>query len=76
MTPQSFTVFLQVIITLFITDISFVTLAPPCHANQKTTAYGHHDYAPWNWKSGDSIHISQTKSLVRAPGWDLPWCME
>lgn len=55
MTPQSFTVFLQVIITLFITNISLVTLAPPCHANQKITACGHHDYAPWNWKSGDSI---------------------
>ena len=43
------------IIFLFFALIILVTLAIPCHAEHKITACGHHDYAPWNWKSGDAI---------------------
>lgn len=32
-----------------------LALAIPCHADKKITACGHHDYPPWNWKSGNTI---------------------
>lgn len=55
MTSSSFAAIHHAIISFFSACLVLLTLAIPCHADPKITACGHHDYAPWNWKSGEKI---------------------
>jgi polar amino acid transport system substrate-binding protein len=55
MTRSSFVVIHHAIISFISASIILFTLATPCRADPKITACGHHDYAPWNWNSGNAI---------------------
>ncbi|MDX2480596.1 MAG: hypothetical protein QNK24_09700, partial [Desulfuromusa sp.] len=55
MSRSSLAVIHHAVLSFLISLIILFALIIPGRANQKITACGHHDYAPWNWKSGDSI---------------------
>lgn len=55
MTQSYFGVIHRAVISFFSTSLVILALTIPCHAKPQITACGHHDYAPWNWRSGETI---------------------